>query len=297
MHILYVHTCKMWKQMSGSCLRGAELNWRVCLSRKCLTRPCWFINTPLTQGRTLRKSTLGHSLLLSLFTVVFFGRVGCNNLIWDIFAVYGVEAVLEAHQNQGLNVISWDNDKQQGSRLYIHNKRTNVTFGRTAGHPKHIIIKKHLLKLWRGKAEKKKKPQQWWCPEDENIQSFQESETRRRARQSTWKFKNWPLSPSSRTFPENSFFSQIHFTPPCNACKYQMEKCAFLPLKSRLHLFWFPGESKMAQCCSVPFALAETKVAIKDVPTFNHIIYYYYRSFINHKHNLSKTSRHVHILA
>ena len=26
----------------------------------------------------------------------------------------------------------------------------------------------------------------------------------------------------------------------------------------------------MAQCCSVPFALAETKVAIKDVPTFNH---------------------------
>ena len=206
-----------------------------------------------------------------------------------MFAVYGVEAFLEAHQNQGLNVISWDNDKQQGSRLYIHNKRTNVTFGRTAGHPKHIIIfKKHLLKLWRGKVEKKKKPQQWWCPEDENIQSFQESETRRRARQSTWKFKNWPLSPSSRTFPENSFFSQIHFTPPCNACKYQMEKCAFLPLKSRLHLFWFPGESKMAQCCSVPFALAETKVAIKDVPTFNHIIYYYYRSFINHKHNLSK---------
>ena len=158
MHILYVHTCKMWKQMSGSCLRGAELNWRVCLSRKCLTRPCWLINTPLTQGRTLRKSTLGHSFLLS---VVFFARVGCNNLIWDIFAVYGVEAVLEAHQNQGLNVISWDNDKQQGSRLYIHNKRTNVTFGRTAGHPKHIIIfKKHLLKLWRGKVEKKKKQQQ-----------------------------------------------------------------------------------------------------------------------------------------
>ena len=160
MHILYVHPCKMWKQMSGSCLRGRETQLAGLRVQKCLTRPCWLISTPLTQGRTLRKSTLGHSLLLSLFTVVFFARVGCNNLIWDIFAVYGVEAVLEAHQNQGLNVISWDNDKQQGSRLYIHNKRTNVTCGRTAGHPKHIIIKKHLLKLWRGKVEKKKKQQQ-----------------------------------------------------------------------------------------------------------------------------------------